>query len=243
MVENWRERIFVALDMDNLDDAMRLVDRLGDTFRSFKVGMQLYNWVGPELITRLHKEGCRVFTDLKFHDIPNTVAGASDTMTRHGVMMFNVHAAGGVEMMRQAKQAAVKRSEEMGVPVPLVIAVTQLTSTSQQMLNEEIGIPGTVEETVIRYAKQAKQAGLDGVVASGHEVAAIREACGKDFITVIPGIRPAWAAKNDQVRVMTPRQALSAGADYLVIGRAITAAADPREAAMRILQEIETNHE
>jgi orotidine-5'-phosphate decarboxylase len=238
-MKNIQERIYVALDMDNMDDALRLVDRLGDTFRSYKVGMQLYNLVGPELVSRLHAEGCRVFADLKFHDIPNTVAGAADTMTRHGVAMFNVHVAGGMEMMRRAKQAAEKRARECGKQAPLVIGVTQLTSTSQQVLNEEIGISGTVEETVIRYAKLAKEAGLDGVVASGHEVTAIREACGDDFITVIPGIRPAWAEKNDQVRVMTPRRALEAGAHYLVIGRAITAASDPKSAALRILEEID----
>ncbi|WP_282200476.1 orotidine-5'-phosphate decarboxylase [Collibacillus ludicampi] len=238
-MKNIQERIYIALDMDNMDDALRLVDRLGDTFRSYKVGMQLYNLVGPELVSRLHAEGCRIFADLKFHDIPNTVACAADTMTRQGVAMFNVHVAGGVEMMRRAKQAAEKRAKECGKQIPLVIGVTQLTSTSQQVLNEEIGITGTVEEAVIRYAKLAKEAGLDGVVASGHEVTAIREACGDDFVTVIPGIRPIWAEKNDQVRVMTPRRALEAGAHYLVIGRAITAASDPKSAALRILEEIQ----
>lgn len=233
-----QDRIFVALDTADEKEALRLVDRLGDDFRSYKVGMQLYNWAGPELVRRLQAEGCRVFVDLKFHDIPNTVAGAADSLTRLGVFMFNVHAAGGYEMMRRAKEAAVRRAKAEGGTVPLVIGVTQLTSTSQQRMNEEIGIAGTVEETVVRYARLAQRAGLDGVVASGHEVASIREACGKQFLTVVPGIRPTWAGKQDQVRVMTPRQALAAGADYLVIGRAITAAADPRDAARRILEEL-----
>jgi orotidine-5'-phosphate decarboxylase len=239
VLQDRQDRIFVALDLDNMDDALRLVDRLGGIFRSYKVGMQLYNRVGPELVSRLHEEGCRVFADLKFHDIPNTVAGAADSMTRLGVFMLNVHVAGGIEMMRRAKEAAVKRAEALGIPAPLVVGVTQLTSTTQEMLNQEIGIPGTMEETVTRYAKLAKEAGLDGVVASGHEIQAIREACGEDFLTVIPGIRPAWSEKNDQARVMTPQAAFAAGAHYLVIGRAITAASDPRAAALRILEELE----
>jgi orotidine-5'-phosphate decarboxylase len=236
---NPEEKIFVALDYDNMDDALRLADRLGDTIRTMKVGLQLFFKCGPDILHRLQGMGFRVFMDCKFHDIPNTVAGASDSVTAHGVYMFNVHVGGGLEMMRRAKEAAVKRAEQMGIAVPKVIGVTQLTSTSQAMMNEEIGIAGDVVDCVIRYAKLAQAAGLDGVVASGHEIAAIREACGDEFLTVIPGIRPKWAASNDQQRIMTPGEALRLGAHYLVIGRAITHADDPKAAALRILDEVQ----
>ncbi|PWK12858.1 orotidine-5'-phosphate decarboxylase [Tumebacillus permanentifrigoris] len=235
------EKIFVALDTDNMDEALRLADQLGDTIRTMKVGLQLFFKSGPVILDRLHERGFQVFMDCKFHDIPNTVAGASDSVTSHGVYMFNVHVGGGVEMMRRAKQAAVLRAEKLGIAVPKVIGVTQLTSTSQGVLNEEIGIPGDIRDCVLQYARLAQQAGLDGVVASGHEIQAIREACGPDFLTVIPGIRPTWAAANDQARIMTPTDALRAGADYLVIGRAITHAADPRAAALRILEEVQAS--
>jgi orotidine-5'-phosphate decarboxylase len=233
------DRLYVALDFDNLDDAMRLVDRLGNTVRSYKVGKQLFYKAGPSAVQRLNLEGCKVFFDLKFHDIPNTVAGAADSAASLGVSILNVHAAGGIEMMKLAKEAASRRASLMGAPTPLVVAVTQLTSTSQQVMNEQIGIPGTVEEAVIRYSKLAKESGLDGVVASGHEVRAIREACGDDFVTVIPGIRPTWAESNDQKRTLTPAEAIAEGAHYLVIGRPITHAADPKDAVLRILDEME----
>ncbi|MBL0388767.1 orotidine-5'-phosphate decarboxylase [Tumebacillus sp. ITR2] len=235
------EKIFVALDYDNMDDALRLADRLGDTIRTMKVGLQLFFKSGPVILDRLHDMGFQVFMDCKFHDIPNTVAGASDSVTSHGVYMFNVHVGGGVEMMRRAKQAAITRAESLGIAVPKVIGVTQLTSTTQSVMNDEIGILGDVGESVISYARLAQQAGLDGVVASGHEIQGIREACGSDFLTVIPGIRPTWAEANDQARIMTPTEALRAGASYLVIGRAITHADDPRAAALRILEEVQAS--
>lgn len=232
------DKIFVALDYDNQEDALRLADRLGDTITTMKVGLQLFFKSGPVILDRLQEMGFKVFMDCKFHDIPNTVAGASDSVTAHGVYMFNVHVGGGLEMMRRAKEAAVQRAHALGIPVPKVIGVTQLTSTSQQVMNEEIGIEGSVRDCVVRYARQAQAAGLDGVVASGHELEAIRSACGEDFLTVIPGIRPTWAAANDQARIMTPTDALRRGAHYLVIGRAITHADDPRSAALRILEEV-----
>lgn len=237
------EKIFVALDYDSMDDALRLAERLGDTIRTMKVGLQLFFKSGPAILHRLQDIGFQVFMDCKFHDIPNTVAGASDSVTSHGVYMFNVHCGGGVEMMRRAKQAAVQRAEAMGIAVPKVIGVTQLTSTSQEVMNAEIGVAGSVQDAVIRYAKYAQAAGLDGVVASGHEIRAIREACGDDFLTVIPGIRPTWAGSHDQKRIMTPSEALQAGAHYLVIGRAITHADDPKSAALRILEEVRHNEE
>lgn len=232
------EKIFVALDYDNMDDALRTADKLGDTIRTMKVGLQLYFHAGPQILHRLNEMGFQVFMDCKFHDIPNTVAGAADSVTQHGVYMFNVHCGGGLEMMKRAKEAAIHRAKAQGLTIPKVIGVTQLTSTAQETLNREIGIPGDVRDVVVHYARLAKEAGLDGVVASGHEISYIREACGEDFLTVIPGIRPTWAGANDQKRVMTPGEALRLGAHYLVIGRAITHANDPRDAALRILEEV-----
>jgi len=232
------ERIFVALDYDNGADALRVAEQLGDTIRTMKVGLQLFFREGPTILRQLQDLGFEVFMDCKFHDIPNTVAGAADSITSHAVAMFNVQCAGGLDMMRRAKEAAVARAEQLGIAVPQVIGVTQLTSTSQEMLNREIGIAGTVQDAVLHYAQLAQAAGLDGVVASGHEIAAIRAACGDSFVTVIPGIRPTWAAAHDQKRIMTPTEALSAGAHYLVIGRAITHAADPKGAAQRLLDEV-----
>lgn len=232
------DRLFVALDYDNFEEAIRLVDQLGETVRTYKVGMQLFYTAGNQILQHLSEQGCKVFLDLKFHDIPNTAAGATDSCTSLGVFMLNVHAAGGLDMMKRAKQAANDRAAQMGIEPPLVIAVTQLTSTSQQVMNQQIGIEGTVEETVIRYAKLAKEAGLDGVVASGHEIKAIKAACGNEFLTVIPGIRPDWAVANDQARILTPAKAIQLGADYLVVGRPITHAKDPQEAARKILDEM-----
>ncbi len=232
------KRLYVALDYDNLDDALRLVDQLRDSGVSFKIGMQLFYKTGPVVIERLRETGCEIFLDLKFHDIPNTVAGAADSAAALGVSMLNVHAAGGIEMMRRSKQAAVERARQSGMKPPLVIAVTQLTSTDQQTMNEQIGIAGTVADTVVRYARLAQAAGLDGVVASAHEILAIRAACGEQFVTVIPGIRPAWAAANDQKRIVTPAEAIRLGADYLVMGRPITHAPDPQDAVRKILAEM-----
>lgn len=232
------KRLYVALDYGSIDEALRLTDMLGDTVRSYKVGMQLYYKTGSAVIERLQRDGCEVFLDLKFHDIPATVAGAVQSVASLGVSMVNVHAAGGLEMMQQAKESARKTARELGSSEPLVIAVTQLTSTTQQVMNEQIGIPGSVQDTVVHYAKLAKQAGLDGVVASAHELEAIRVACGEEFVTVIPGIRPVWAAANDQKRILTPAEALRRGAHRLVIGRPITHAANPREAASRIIVEM-----
>ncbi|WP_200760883.1 orotidine-5'-phosphate decarboxylase [Effusibacillus dendaii] len=235
------DRLYVALDFDNGEDALRMVDRLGETVRCYKVGMELYFKTGPQILHQLQEAGKQIFLDLKIHDIPNTAAGAARSCTSFGVSIINVHAAGGIEMMKQAKQAAIETAAALSIDRPLVIAVTQLTSTDRQMMNEQIGIQGSVEDTVVRYAKLAQEAGLDGVVASGQELAAIRQACGDGFVTVIPGIRPAWAASNDQKRILTPADAIKAGAHRLVVGRPITHADDPQDAAKRILEEMEVS--
>ncbi|MEO3947483.1 orotidine-5'-phosphate decarboxylase [Gorillibacterium sp. CAU 1737] len=248
-------RIIVALDYPNAAQAESLLASLEGIPCYLKVGMQLFYAEGPRFVENLKKRGYRVFLDLKMHDIPNTVKGGAESITRLGVDMFNVHAAGGVRMMEAAREGmdkaltGVSRSSSTldnasGVALPdrpLLIAVTQLTSTDQATLNEQIGIPGTLADAVTRYARLTKQAGLDGVVASAQEVRPIKEATSESFLTITPGIRPAGADAGDQSRMMTPAMALREGTDFLVIGRPITAQADPRLALETILEEMLTH--
>ncbi|OPY58002.1 MAG: Orotidine 5'-phosphate decarboxylase [Pelotomaculum sp. PtaU1.Bin035] len=230
--------LIIALDVDTVEEAVNLVDGLEPYAGAFKVGMQFYNSVGPETIRILKRKNVSVFVDLKLHDIPNTVAGAARVIARHGASILNVHAAGGSTMMRAAAEAARDEAERAGVDHPQVVAVTVLTSIDQRMFNDEIGIPGAIRERVVSWAKMAKEAGLDGVVASPREITAIREACGTDFVIITPGVRPAGAVVNDQKRTMTPGDAVRLGATYLVVGRPVIAAPDPVEAAKAILREI-----
>lgn len=232
-------RLMVALDYPDAEHAKALVQKLEGIPCYMKVGMQLFYAAGPDFVKELKSKGYSVFLDVKMHDIPNTVKGGSHSVTRLGVDMFNVHASGGVQMMQAAKagaEAAV--ADTPGLAMPTIIAVTQLTSTSQEVMNQEIGIPGLVEDTVVRYAKLAQQAGMHGVVASSLEVEAISHACGHSFKTVIPGIRPAGAEIGDQSRVLTPGEAIRKGSHYLVVGRPITASPDPRQAAEQIIKEM-----
>ena len=232
-------RVMVALDYPDAAAAEALVRSLEGIPCYLKVGMQLFYAAGPAFVASLKERGYKVFLDLKMHDIPNTVKGGSNSITKLGVDVFNVHAAGGLKMMEAAREGVeAALSGDSSLKRPLIIAVTQLTSTSQSVLNDEIGIGGTVEDAVIRYAKLAKQAGLGGVVASPQEVQMIKAACGLEFKTITPGIRPAGADVNDQTRIMTPREALEQGTDYMVIGRPITAAADPRAALQSIIKEL-----
>ena len=236
---NPNERILVALDVDNLGDAVSLVRRLAGQVGGFKVGLELVNAVGSDLWARLSDAGAgRIFYDAKFHDIPSTVAGAVRAAVRRRVWMVNVHAWGGVAMLRAAREAAREGADQAGVPAPLLIGVTVLTSIDQAALNEELRVPGTPDEQVTHLARFCQAAGLDGVVASPREVAAVRQACGPDFITVTPGVRPAGVPAHDQARTATPREAVRAGAHYLVVGRAITGAPDPAGAAQAIAEEI-----
>ncbi|WP_409341212.1 orotidine-5'-phosphate decarboxylase [Paenibacillus sp. MBLB4367] len=230
-------RIMVALDYPSARDAEMLLSSLRGIPCFVKVGMQLFYAEGPAFVARLKEEGYHVFLDLKMHDIPNTVKGGSESIARLGVDMFNVHAAGGKQMMEAALEG-VDKGLASGAKRPIVIGVTQLTSTSQPMLNEEIGIAGSVEDAVLRYARLTREAGLHGVVASPHEVVRIKQEIGASFVTVTPGIRPASAAIGDQSRVMTPKEAFAQGTDYIVIGRPITAAPSPREALESILEEL-----
>lgn len=226
--------ILVALDVESAAKAIALADQLRGTVGGYKIGKQLFTAAGPAIVHELTSRGDRVFLDLKFHDIPNTVAGAVQSAVTTGAWMVNVHASGGSAMMRAAAEAAAKTASALGRPRPLVIAVTVLTSMTDAML-DEIGVKRPLLEQVLHLAKLAKAAGLDGVVASPQETRAIRESCGKDFQIVTPGIRPAdQQGKDDQARTLTPAEAISAGATYLVIGRPITAAPNPRQAAEAI---------
>lgn len=230
-----RARLIVALDVPTSDAASRLAERLKDRAGLFKIGFELFSAEGPVLARYLAARGSGVFLDLKFHDIPNTVRAASREAAALGVSMFNVHASGGTAMMEAARAGAEAGCS--GGKRPLVLAVTVLTSLSQRDL-EAIGMVGSAEAAVIRLARLAQAAGLDGVVASAQEAPAIRDACGPQFVIVTPGIRPAAAAVGDQARVRTPADAIRAGADYLVVGRPITAAADPEAAADSIVREM-----
>lgn len=230
-----RARLIVALDVPTSDAGARMAERLKDHVGLFKIGFELFSAEGPVLVRYLAARGSGVFLDLKFHDIPNTVRAASREAAALGVSMFNVHASGGSAMMEAARAGAEAGCS--GGMRPLVLAVTILTSLSQRDL-AAIAMEGSPEQAVVRLARLAQAAGLDGVVASAQEAPAIRDACGPRFVIVTPGIRPATAAAGDQARVRTPADAIRAGADYLVVGRPITAAADPQAAADSIVREM-----
>lgn len=230
-----KERLIFALDVDSFEEAERWVKLLHTKVGLFKVGKQLFTKCGPAVVQMVRDEGGDVFLDLKYHDIPNTVAKAGVEACRLGARIFDVHALGGSEMM----EAVVAATDACNCANrPLRIAITILTSSTEETLRG-IGIDRPVTEMVPKLALLAKEAGMDGVVASPKEVALIREACGEDFLIITPGVRPSFASMDDQKRVTTPGEAIAAGADYLVIGRPISAATDPVAAADKILKEIE----
>jgi orotidine-5'-phosphate decarboxylase len=232
-----KDKILVALDVETRDAALALADSLRGLVGGFKIGSRLFTSEGPSIVRALTDRGDRVFLDLKYHDIPNTVATAIAAAAQLGVWMVNVHASGGISMMRAARDAAHESSARAGKPAPLVIAVTVLTSMNQAAL-KETGIVIDLMDQVLRLAELTKEAGLDGVVASPRETAGIRHRCGESFQIVTPGIRAADAAKDDQARTMTPREAVAAGASYLVVGRPIIAAPDPAAAAAAIVSSL-----
>jgi orotidine-5'-phosphate decarboxylase len=227
------DQLLVALDVDTAAEARALADSLRGAVGGFKIGSRLFTSHGPSVVEQLVARGDRVFLDLKFHDIPNTVAGAVAAAARLGVWMVDVHAAGGAAMMRAATDAARNEAAKRSAAPPLVIAVTVLTSLSEANLAES-GMSGSMNQAVERLARLAQTAGLDGVVASPHEISLIRRSCGTSFQIVTPGIRGAADVRGDQSRTMPAAEALAAGATYLVVGRPIIAAADPRQAAERI---------
>ncbi len=229
------DQLIVALDVPTAVEARRLTELLAPVGCRWKVGIELFNSCGPEIVTALGAG--QIFLDLKFHDLPNTVAGAARAAARLGVWMFNLHSSGGVEMMAAGREAAEGEAQRLGTRRPLVIGVTVLTSLNREMMNRELAVPGALEAQVEQLARMALKAGLDGVVCSPQEAKLIRGACGNSFIIVTPGVRPAGTASQDQQRTTTPRAALAAGANYLVVGRPITQAADPAAAARRILAE------
>jgi orotidine-5'-phosphate decarboxylase len=233
-----REKLIVALDLPSAAAAARLAERLLGRVGMFKVGLELFTAEGPVLARYLVARGEKVFLDLKLHDIPNTVRAAAREASQLGVSMFNVHASGGRKMMAAALEGAQDGARRVGQPRPQVVAVTVLTSLSHEDL-EEVGLRGGPESAVMRLAQLARTAGLDGVVTSPQEIAALRRTLGPGVIIVTPGIRPAGADANDQARIATPANALRAGADYLVVGRPITGAADPAAAADAIVAEME----
>lgn len=232
-----RDRLIVALDVSTLDEASALIEELAGEVGMFKFGLELFSSCGTALFELAERSGIKIFFDGKFHDIPNTVAQASRAITRQKVAMFNLHATGGSAMM-QAAAAAVKQTASELIQPPALIAVTILTSMKAETLAGELKVSLPLEQMVLHLAKMAQDAGLDGVVASAKEASAIRQACGPDFLIVTPGIRPSWAASDDQARIVTPKDAIAGGADYIVVGRPIVRAENRVEAARRIVAEL-----
>lgn len=224
-----RDRIIVALDFPSQDEALILVSKLGDAVSYYKIGLQLYTVAGPAVVAAVAATGAKIFLDLKLHDIPNTVAKAVGSAGQLGVQMLTIHLSGGADMLRGAVKAKL--------PGLALLGVTVLTSSTQETLRQ-IGVTGSVDEQVVRLADLGREAGLDGLITSPQEVGALRQRLGKRITLVTPGIRPAWAGADDQKRFTTPREAIDAGADYLVIGRPITGAEDPRKAAEKIVAEL-----
>ena len=224
--------VIIACDFKNREDTMNFLKKFEGLNPYVKIGMELFYGEGPDIVREIKKMGYRVFLDLKLHDIPNTVKKAMANLARLGVDMTNVHAAGTIEMMKAAKEGLIEGAE--GREVPMLIAVTQLTSTSEERMQKDLLIPHKIEDVVAKYAQNAKEAGLDGVVCSHLEAEIVKNACGKEFKTVTPGIRYADGDKGDQARVTTPQKAREIGTDYIVVGRPITANEDPVAAYLRV---------
>jgi len=233
-----KEKIVLALDVDNVEEAKRLIVELKDYVGVFKVGLQLYTGCGAEIIEFMNAQKAEYFFDVKLMDIPNTVAKASENIIRSGATFYNIHALGGYEMIKKSTTAAKATAKELGLKEPIILAVTVLTSISDDVLHNDFNIDKNAAEFALELAKLAKKGGVTGVVASVWEARKIKEACGKDFKVLCPGIRPEWSAKDDQKRLATPTRAIEEGADYLVIGRAVTNAPDRVAAMQKIYDEI-----
>jgi len=226
-----QNQIYIALDKQNEVDALKLLDQFQGFNIGIKIGMEVYYSLGPDFIYKVKDQGFNIFLDLKLHDIPNTVYSALKVLSKLPIDIFNIHAAGGLEMMQKASQAIHESNSKL-----LLIAVTQLTSTSEEQMKKEQLIHESLEKSVLNYASLAKQAGLHGVVCSPKEITLIKNFLGHEFKTITPGIRPQGSELNDQKRTMTPVEAFRAGGDYLVIGRPITAAKNPRETLLNIIE-------
>jgi orotidine-5'-phosphate decarboxylase len=233
-----KDRLILALDIDSDREALEIVAELRDDLGMFKVGHQLFTAYGPDIVRKITGMGGRVFLDLKYHDIPHTVAKASAEAVKLGVSIFNVHALGGFDMMKATAESTREAAEKHRVPMPIVLAVTVLTSMDEKSLHRELKITRSIQREVSHLARLAQRAGLQGVVASPHEVKMLRRAVRGKFVILTPGVRPAWASKDDQKRIMTPAEAVAAGADYLVVGRPVLKAEDRKAAVKNILDEI-----
>lgn len=231
--EQIRKMIIPALDVQDKESLDNLLHELRGSAKMVKVGMELFYTYGFDVLSRIQRTELDIFLDLKMHDIPNTVHKACKTLSKRGVNMLNVHASGGIEMMNAAAEGMKEFNENS-----LLIAVTQLTSTSQRVMNDDLLIPGSISDIVLKYAENAKKAGLDGIVCSAQEVEIIKKEIGEDFKCITPGIRPKGANSDDQSRIMTPLEAITAGSDFLVIGRPITQADSPKEAFEKIYEDI-----
>jgi orotidine-5'-phosphate decarboxylase len=232
------DRLILALDVSEHDYAIDLVDKFKDYIEIFKVGPELFISSGPRIVEDINKKGKKVFLDMKFHDIPNTVSKAAIAVTRLGVYMFNVHISGGLEMMRKCRDSVVEMCLKENIERPKILGITVLTSLSREILRDEIGIQHGLKTHVRHLSGLALKAGLDGVVASARDAEIIRNHCGKGFIILTPGIRASWTPPDDQKRTMTPKEAIRGGADYLVMGRGILKQADPLKAIELINLEI-----
>ena len=225
--------VIIALDFKDGETALNFLDKFRDEKPFVKIGMELFYSAGPDIVRQVKARGHKVFLDLKLHDIPNTVKGGMRSLSGLGADIVNVHAAGTIEMMKAAMEGVVREDGTR----PLVIAVTQLTSTSEERMQKELLINAPINDTIIHYARNAKEAGLDGIVCSPLEAGMVKDACGKEFLTVTPGVRFADGDVGDQVRVTTPRKATEIGTDYIVVGRPITKADDPVAAYRRCMNE------
>lgn len=234
-----KDRIVLALDVDTLEEAQELVCELKDYVGMFKVGLQLFTAVGPAVFEMIEQQGAKVYFDGKFHDIPNTVAKASANLVKHEVDFFNINIKGSSKMILKSVKLAKETAKRLEKPMPTILGVTLLTSFGQRTLTEELGVSLNIDDYNLQLAKIAKENGLDGVVATADGASKIKEELGEDFIVLCPAVRPTWSIVNDQVRVVTPSDAIKAGVDYIVVGRPITSSDNRVAAAQLIIDEIE----
>ncbi|NWF76279.1 MAG: orotidine-5'-phosphate decarboxylase [Nitrospirae bacterium] len=233
-------KLILAIDVSEPDYAIDLVEKFKDHIEIYKVGFELFSVAGPSIIEEINKRGKRVFLDLKFHDIPHTVAKASIVVTKLGVHMFNVHTSGGFEMMKRCRESVVELCLKENIDRPKIFGVTVLTSLSRDNLRDELGIQHSVRTHVRHLSGLALKAGLDGVISSAREAEIIKSHCGQNFLVISPGIRPSWTPPDDQKRTMTPKEAIRGGVDYIVMGRAIINHSDPLKALELIKLEMVT---